>query len=296
MPNNIRFGHTAITWPNEEIDKAVPAIAACGYWGTETFGWVLEHGEQRGENLPELFQRHGLELTSMYGHLDLINPSLRQDGIDKVLNWTQLYRKFDGKIVVVGGTMLSRASFQLKEHAADVVSTLNELGARISEQGMVCCFHPHTGTAVETEEEIRRIMEAVDPSVVTFAPDVGQIAKGGSDPLSIITDYYEMIRLVHVKDYIGGPVEVDSEGGEIDPTGFLGYTPLGLGSVDLQGILQFLEETGYSHPALVELDGNQWSSTRKGTPMMAAEDAIQASKAYLEQLGYRNFKQGHSKE
>lgn len=286
----IRFGHTAITWANEDIATAVPAIAACGYWGTETFGWVLEEWEASNRDLLEVFERNQLQLTSLYCHLDLLNPDHREAEINKVMEWVKLYTKYNGPAVIIGGKMLNRQQFSLTAHISQVISTLNELAERITDYGLLCCFHPHTGTPVETEEEINRVMDAVDGRVVSFAPDLGQIAKGGSDPMTIVKAYHELIGIVHVKDYSGGPVEQDAEGREVDTTGFLGYTPLGKGTVDIKGILGYLEEIGYKGYAHVELDGNQWSQTRKGRPMYPSLDAVQISKKYLQQLGYNNFK------
>jgi inosose dehydratase len=290
MKRNIRIGHTAITWDNKDVEQAVTAIGSCGYWGTETFGWVLEEWEASNRNLLEVFHRSELQLTSLYCHLDLIDPTKREDGIRQVMKWVDLYRKFNGPAVVVGGMMLNRGAFDISGHLPNIIATLNELAKRITDQGLLCCFHPHTGTPVETENEIHRVMSAVDSSFVNFAPDLGQIAKGGSDPFKFVKEYYDLIRMVHIKDYIGGPIEHNAEGREIDKTGFLGYTPLGMGVVDIQGILKYLEERDYGHYALVELDGNQWSATRKGDPMMPQPEAIQTSKRYLQELGYDNFR------
>jgi len=288
--HSVRIGHTAITWDNKEVEQAIAAIGSCGYWGTETFGWVLQDWAESNRNLPEVFERSELQLTSLYCHLDIVDPSKREEGIQQVMDWIKLYKQFNGPVVVIGGTMLQRDSFAITEHLPQITTTLNELGKRIGDQGLLCCFHPHTGTPVETDDEIHRVMNAVDPSVVKFAPDLGQIAKGGSNPFEFVKEYYELIRMVHIKDYIGGPVERNAEGQEIDKTGFLGYTPLGMGAVDIQGILAYLEERDYSHYALVELDGNQWSATRKGSPMMPPLEAVQTSKRYLEKLGYHNFR------
>ncbi|OXM82993.1 sugar phosphate isomerase/epimerase family protein [Paenibacillus rigui] len=288
--HNILIGHTAITWDNKEVEHAIAAIGSCGYWGTETFGWVLEEWERSNRDLLEVFRRSELQLTSLYCHLDIVDPNKRVDSIQQVMDWIKLYKKFNGPVVVVGGMMLQRDNFSITEHLSNISTTLNELAKRIVDQGLICCFHPHTGTPVETKDEIHRVINAMDSSVVKFAPDLGQIAKGGSDPSEFVKEYYELIRMVHIKDYIGGPVEKDAEGREIDKTGFLGYTPLGMGSVDIQSILEYLEERDYNHYALVELDGNQWSATRKGNPLMPSLEAVQTSKRYLEKLGYRNFR------
>jgi len=290
MKRDIRIGHTAITWDNKDVEQAAKAIGSCGYWGTETFGWVLEEWEKSNRSLLEVLQQSKLQLTSMYGHLDIVDPNKRKDGIRQVMEWVELYKEFNGLVIIIGGMMLPRSSFNITEHLSHIITPLNELAKRITDQGLICCFHPHTGTPVETEDEILRVMSAVDSDVVKFAPDLGQIAKGGSDPFNMIKEYYDLIRMVHIKDYIGGPVEREVDGREIDKTGFLGYTPLGMGAVDIKGILDYLEERDYRYYASVELDGNQWSSTRKGNPMMPPLEAIQTSKRYLEQLGYSNFR------
>jgi len=290
MNRNIRIGHTAITWDNKDVEEAARAIGACGYWGTETFGWVLEEWKEGGRDLPEVLEQSKLQLTSLYCHLNLVDPNKREDGIRQVLDWVELYKPFNGAVVIIGGVMLPRAGFRIAEHSSSIVTTLNKLAKRVSEHGFICCFHPHTGTPVETEDDIHRIMNAVDSDVVKFAPDLGQLAKGGSDPLDVVKTYYDLIRMVHIKDYIGGPIEQDAEGREIDKTGFLGYTPLGMGTVDIAAVLDYLEERDYRYYASVELDGNQWSGTRKGNPMMPQLEAVQTSKRYLEQLGYRNFR------
>lgn len=286
MSKKIKFGHTAITWDVGEIEQAIEAIAACGYWGTETFGWVLESWHNEKKDLKAVFDQHDLELTSLYVHTDMVNPANQKEDMDKVMEWVELYEPYNSPIVIVGSKGIDRKSFSIKEHLPHMVETLNELAKRIEDRGKICCFHPHTGTAVETEEEIRRIMEAVDSKVVKFAPDSGQIGKGGSDPLQIIKDYHEMLGMVHLKDYIGGPIEFNEEGKEIDKTGFLGYTPLGEGALDIEGIVKYLEEIDYDGYASVELDGNQWSQTSKGKTMVSQKEALEISKQFLQNLGY----------
>ena len=49
---------------------------------------------------------------------------------------------------------------------------------------MVGALHQHTGTCVETRDETYAVMEAVNTRYVKFGPDVGQLQKGGSDPVT----------------------------------------------------------------------------------------------------------------
>ena len=43
---------------------------------------------------------------------------------------------------------------------------LNKLGKIAKDKGMTLTFHHHMGTVVQTEEEIDRFMEMVDPELV----------------------------------------------------------------------------------------------------------------------------------
>ena len=109
-------------------------------------------------------------------------------------------------------------------------------------------------------------MEAVNPKYMAFAPDTGQLQKGGDDAARVVKDFAKIITHMHLKDYSGGKY-------------MAGYCPLGMGVVDLESILKTLEEAG-NHPDVIhELD-------RGNAPMTARETAA-FSKAYLTRLGYQ---------
>ncbi len=69
-----------------------------------------------------------------------------------------------------------------------------------------------------------------DTKFVKFGPDVGQLAKGGSDPVKVVKDFLPLIRHVHLKDWNGGQY-------------WAAYCPLGQGKVDLPGVLGLLEQS-----------------------------------------------------
>ena len=106
--------------------------------------------------------------------------------------------------------------------------------------------------------------------------------------MAVLKDYGERVRHVHLKDYIGGPVERDAEGKEIDPTGYVGYTPIGHGSLDMPAIFQFLEEIDYQDLVMVELD----ATPRAPRP---PREAALMSKTYIQEtLGQAAVVEGNS--
>ncbi len=254
MVKQFRIGHTGITWTNEEVETAVADVASLGYQGFETFGLVLEQWAQKPGGFGALTAKYHIPLVSAYCWASLIDPALVEQDIAQVMAWARILKDLGGSVVVLGASGRARPSYTREEYAG-LVRTVNELGRRLLDMGLECCFHPHTGTPVETHEEIDLVMGAVDPRVIFFAPDVGQIQKGGTDAVQVVKDYASLIRHVHLKDFVGGQVHFDERGREIDSTGYVSYVPIGYGVVDMPAIFAVLEQAGYDGWIMVELDG-----------------------------------------
>lgn len=273
----LRVGHTAITWADERIEDAAAAISSLGYHGMETFGWVLETLE--ANRRLGLFEKYGIPIVSSYFSIDIVNPTVRETELKKVSSWGRILKSKGGKWVVFGGNGVDRRAFDFKKHENYIIGFVNEAGKILSDLGLELCFHPHTGTPVETKGEIEELLNRVDSRYVAFAPDIGQIRKGGTDPLGIVREYLSMIKLVHFKDF-SGTVRFDEAGNEIDTSGFCCYSPLGQGVVDLPAVLDILEKSEFDGYIMVELD--------IGAKMpITAEEAVAVNKRYLEDRGYR---------
>src|SRR5205085_10091215 len=126
-------------------------------------------------------------------------------------------------------------------HKSDILATLNELGQAVSDLGLTAVLHQHTGTCVESRDETYAVMEAVDTKYVKFGPDIGQLQKGGSDPVQVVKDFLPIVHHMHLKDYNGGDK-------------FLGYCPLGEGKVELAKVLDLMDGRKTDGRVMVELD------------------------------------------
>jgi len=84
-------------------------------------------------------------------------------------------------------------------------------------------------------------MEAVDTRYVKFGPDIGQLQKGGVDPVEVVKTFLPVVQHMHFKDWVGGP-------------SMAGYCPLGLGKVNLVRILDLMEGRKMQGMIMVELD------------------------------------------
>jgi inosose dehydratase len=81
-----------------------------------------------------------------------------------------------------------------------VVERIGVVAAAIRSEGLTPCFHPHVGSWIETEHEVRTLLDSVDASVLSFGPDTGHLFWGGSDPARLVGDYAERVGAMHLKD------------------------------------------------------------------------------------------------
>jgi inosose dehydratase len=263
----LKVGHTGITWGFSPADaeKAIADAASLGFHGYESFGNVLEWWEANG-GLDRLLDASKLPLRSAYCPVNLIDPAKRKAEVESIVRWGQLIKKCGGSVAVIGPNGVKRPDFTFADHKNDIVDALNEMGRALTDIGIVGVLHPHTGTCIETRDETYAVMEAVDTRHVKFGPDVGQLQKGGSDPLRVVKDLLPTVRHVHMKDFDGGP-------------NYEGYCPLGQGKVDIAALCDLLENSGNDLMIMCELDPS------KGMPLPPLE-AARINKQTMQKLGY----------
>jgi len=263
----LKVGHTGITWGFKPTDaeQAIKDVGGLGYAGFESFGNVLEYWDKQG-GLKTLLDAAKVPLQSAYCPVDLMDTTKRADEIAKLVRWGQLIKAAGGSVAVIGPNNVKRPAFVFAEHKANIVTSLNEMCKALADIGVVGALHQHTGTCVETRDETYATMEAVDTRYVKFGPDVGQLQKGGVDPVKVVKDFLPTVRHVHMKDFDGGP-------------NYLGYCPLGQGKVDVAGLASLLESSGNDLMIMCELDP---TPNPPHTPLEAAR----LNKVAMAALGY----------
>jgi inosose dehydratase len=266
----LKVGHTGITWGFAPTDAegAIKDVASLGYHGFESFGGVLENWEQKG-GLNQVLTAANLPLRSAYCPVNLTDATRRAAEVEKIVRWGQLIKKCGGSVAVIGPNSVQRQEYDFNASRANIIAALNDMGKALMDIGVVGVLHQHTGTCIESRDETYAVMEAVDTRYVKFGPDVGQLQKGGADPVQVVKDFQSVTHHVHMKDFDGGP-------------DFLGYCPLGRGKVNVEAIAGLLEASGNDIMIMVELDPNEGGRPMPMTPLETAR----ISKAYLHKIGY----------
>lgn len=272
----LRIGHTGITWgiPGD-VEQAYRDTAELGYLGFETFGRTILEWNQKPGGYRALVERYGIPTGAAFCGKTWIDPQTARMDQDAARREADALKEIGGETIVFG-TGRRPAGGYTADQFNELADALNEIGSYCRIIGLATGLHPHTGTAVETRSDIDTILALLDPSLVGFAPDTGQIAKGGSDILDVLRIYRDHITHVHLKDW-GGAYAHDANGDEIDSTGYVNYEPVGSGVLDIPAILALLQEDDFGGWVDVELD----TTPRAPRP---PREAAAMSRRYLGQL------------
>ena len=273
----MKIGHTGITWgiPGD-VEQAYRETAELGYQGFETFAFkILELNESLPGGYRGLVESVGIPTGAAYCYKEWINPETAAADLEEARREADCLRALPGgeTLVLQGGPR--PADGYTPDQFRRLADALNRIGEYCHQNGLAAGLHPHTGTAIETREDIDTILGLVDASLIGFAPDTGQIAKGGSDILEVMRTYRDRIVHVHLKDW-NGNYERDADGKEIDRSGYVNYEPIGSGILPMPEIFDILaEDGGFGGWVNVELDG----TPRAPRP---AREAARMSRRYLE--------------
>ena len=271
----MKIGHTGITWgiPGD-VEQAYRETAELGYLGFETFGQTILNYDKPG-GYKVLVEACGIPTVAAYCYREWIDPAGLARDLEAVRREADALKEVGGYVMVFQAGRRLPGGYD-RDQLKRLADALNQAGEYCKSIGLKSGLHPHTGTAIETRDEIEAILGLLDPDLVGLAPDTGQIAKGGSDILEVMRAYIDRITHVHLKDWCGQR-DVDEEGRPVDATGFVNYQPVGYGVLPIPEILKILEENGYDGWINVELDPGP-------SAPVAPKEAAAMSRRYLGEI------------
>lgn len=182
------------------------------------------------------------------------------------------------------GRVRSRPDAQLDDGGwRRLVDNLHRSAERAAALGFRPVVHPHCGTYLETSEEIDRLVNAMDPSLIGLCLDTGHFRFGDADPASSIRAYRSVVRHVHVKDCSTRVRdEVVARGDDVVAALAGGvFCPLGAGDADIPAAVAALREVGYEGWVVVEQDQFLAMTTTRADVVAGQR----ANREYLRALG-----------
>ncbi|HTC86356.1 MAG TPA: TIM barrel protein, partial [Candidatus Acidoferrum sp.] len=174
-------------------------------------------------------------------------------------------------------TWLSAARFDT------LIDNLHRAAELCRSEGLEPVLHPHAGTYVETADEIARVMDRIDPSLIGLCLDTGHFRFGGADPTKSVNDYHELIRHVHIKDCRTSVMDaVKADGKGLEEALRLGvFCQLGLGDSGIDDVIAALRAHDYEGWLVIEQDQSLGSAD---TPESVVAGQ-RANREYLRRLG-----------
>jgi len=195
-PRNLKIGYTCITWgsfprndaSSQTLEAAVKDISGLGFYSFETFPEILDYWDAKGA-LRGLIDRYQLPLKSGYFTTVLMDASKRKESVDRVIKLGKTVTKYGGTFAVVQPESVKRDGYNFKEYRANIIAGLNDHAMALTDLGLPTGLHQHTGTCIETHDEVYDVMNSANTKYLKFAPDVGQLQRGGSDPVQVCKDF-----------------------------------------------------------------------------------------------------------
>lgn len=262
--------------------RSIEECSQLGYRWIETFWPYVSKWEQRPEELIETMSRLGLkmETVSNGGRMNtrFHESDQREEVIADHLRLVRFLKKLGCDHLKINcGTPV--AGGNTTETYRQMARTFNDLGKRISAEGIKFGVHAHLWSKFETATDVERVLDLTDPEHVYFILDTGHTTMAGMDAWELTKTYGHRIIEYHVKD-----VAPENRGGYRGPaldrtkvnTGPNDriFFELGKGGVDYPGIVSHLNSIGWKGWFTVELD--RTATTAKQSAAM--------SKSYLEQV------------
>ena len=239
-----------------------------------------------------LLDRFGLRLVAGFVPVVLHTPSL--DGSRELVERVAaLLETLEAEVLMVTPVMDPGWSAPAGLGDADwrrLAENLQRMEELVAGQGLTMALHPHSGSVIETDAQIERILTETD---VPVCLDSGHLAIGGADPVEFVRRHAERIVHVHLKDVDAGLAERVGQGAMslVEATRRGLFRPLGRGDVAIDEVVTMLDSHGYERWLVLEQDT---TLTGEEPPVGSGPIIdVQASIEYLASLAPANGGEVH---
>ena len=282
----VKLGIAPIAWTNDDMpdlgkentfEQCVSEMALAGFTGSEVGGKYPTDTKV----LKKTLELRGIQICNQWFSSFLISRPYEETEAEYE-KATDFLKEMGAKVIGVSEQSYSiqgnmeqpvwEGKYVMNEEEWKLLADgLNKLGKIAKNKGMTLTFHHHMGTVVQTEEEIDRFMELVDPDLVYLLFDSGHLSFAGIDPEKVLKKYVNRVKHVHLKDIRREMVEKSRE----ERWSFLRgvregvFTVPGDGDVDFGPIFRILEEAAYEGWVVVEAE----QDPAKANPLAYAKKA-----------------------
>ncbi|SFE58340.1 inosose dehydratase [Paenibacillus catalpae] len=266
-----KIGAHPINWVGEDVkehgadttyEQIMDDMQRLGLTGTE----MGRKYPTDTEVLKQELRKRDLQLVSQWKSVLFSDPAYREEELAAYEKHVKFLKEMGSTVIStceVGGSLhfdprrTPNETEVIPLDEADwknLAEGLNAAGALAKQHGLKLTYHHHGGTAVESPEEIDRLMELTDPGLVYLLFDTGHAYYGGANPLEVLRKHYNRIAYIHLKDVRQSVLdEARAEKADFITCIRKGvFTVPGTGDLDFQPIVEELLARGYNGWAMLE--------------------------------------------
>lgn len=266
----VKLGIAPIGWTNDDMpdlgrentfEQCVSEMALAGFTGSEIGGKYPKDKDK----LKKALELRGIEICNCWFSAFLLTKPY--EVVEKeFIEQAEFLKEMGAEVIGVSEQSYSIQGkdvpvFEEKYVMNDdewntLTEGLNRLGKTAREIGITLTYHHHMGTVIQTEEEIDRFMETVNPELVFLLFDSGHCSFAGISPVKVLKKYIGRTRHIHLKDLRMDVVKRAEE----EKWSFLEgvrngtFTVPGDGDVDFDPIFALIESGGYKGYVVVEAE------------------------------------------
>jgi inosose dehydratase len=212
--NRVRVGAVPNAWSNDDLpalggttpyEQCLSEMALAGYAGTEM-----------GSKYPQdpVVLKEALELRGLRASGAWFSTFFAAEQAER-----QTYKRFKTMVPFYQALGIEHVYAAEVGHAAHLqpvpvfanrpvftddqwkrmIKGLEQLGRMAAAEGLRIVYHHHTGTGVQTEQDVDRLMGDTKPEYLWLCLDTAHLAVGGGDPLAVARKFAKRICHVHLK-------------------------------------------------------------------------------------------------
>ena len=266
---SIKLGVAPIAWSNDDmpelggktsLEQCLNEASRAGFTGIESGGKFPKNSELL---LPKL-KKENLSLCSGWYGAQLLKNSAKDEFLF-MRDQLKLFKDCKSPCMVFAEITnsvqgdpkipLSQRPKLSKDEWNTLISRINEISKMMIDENMPLAYHHHMGTVIETEEEIKRLMESTIDSVKLLI-DTGHMLFAQGNSINLAKDFSEKLIHVHCKDIRRDVLDNSLKNDNTFRQAFLdgAFTVPGDGCIDYKPFLKTLKENDYSGWLVVEAE------------------------------------------
>lgn len=269
--DKVKIGIAPIAWTNDDMpelgaentfEQCISEMALSGFKGTE----VGNKYPRDTKVLKRALELRDMQIASAWFSAFLTTKPYEETEKAFIKHRDFLY-EMRSKVIVIseqGHSIQGKMETPIfeekpiftEEEWKDLAKGLNKLGKLAKEKNMKVVYHHHMGTGVQTTEEIDKLMEMTDSTLVYLLYDTGHLVFSGEDPIVVLRKYINRIKHVHLKDIREDVVKIvkQKKMSFLQAVKLGAFTVPGDGDIDFKPVFNILAENNYEGWLLVEAE------------------------------------------